>query len=155
MNWWGRFLIWGTVFLWISWLGYSTYSQFLARSSVFLLSLFGLAVEIRTLDVLAPVDLALFTAMALASRKTPMRRRLLLTAAGDSVLAVLDVTLVTSGVVLSLGFRLPASSFGALLFERTVDLLAWVGSPSLWLLLFAKEEFRNDPGSTAPLRVTA
>src|SRR5262249_56907788 len=62
MRWLARFLLWATPLTWLATLFYPQYLRFLCGIAIRLLALLGFQVTVRALDVLAPIDLALYTA---------------------------------------------------------------------------------------------
>lgn len=138
MAWPLRFLLWGTPLTWLACAFYKDYAQLLSQAAEWVFATAGIGVQFRLSDVIAPMDLALYGAMALASFHTPWKARLARLALGWLVLVVIEVLLVVAGVTIFLKPGVPVTT--RLFLANAVGLLGWVGAPILWTLLFGAQE---------------
>ena len=140
MKWALRFLAWATPLTALATVYYQPYCGFLTRAATWVFSVFGIEMHIERLEIMAPVDLALFGALALSSTSTPWQSRSVRLLVGWAVLVVLEIALVVVGTYLFLMLALPQASADHHLFRSVVSLLGWVGAPVVWIVLFRPRE---------------
>src|SRR5207237_3324416 len=75
MAWWARLAGWSALLAFPAWLLMPPYQRALASLAGLALEILGMRVQFEDVMVAAPFDLALFTAMCLATVRAPMRRR--------------------------------------------------------------------------------
>jgi hypothetical protein len=136
MRWVLRFLAWATPLTWLATTVYSPYVRVLARVATLLFTMVGIGIHVESVEILAPVELALFAALALSSFATPWPARLARLALGLGILFVLEVVTVVGGAILFLMLDLPPGSPLLLFTQNVVGLMAWAGAPVAWILLF-------------------
>jgi hypothetical protein len=152
VKWLLRFLLWATLLSLPCALVSHAYQRGLARVATVVLAAAGQGVEIDEVQVMAPFDLAIFTAMCLASLAAPwpMRRRAL--AIGLPVLVALEVLTVTGGIAFSAFWPHSSSQLDASLrlTGLVMETVPWVGGVTVWLLLLGAWELRVLPESGRP-----
>jgi hypothetical protein len=136
MKWLVRFLLWGTPLTWLATTFYVQYLRFLTGVALALFAIVGIEMRLVSLDVLAPVDLAIFGALALASYDVAWPLRLARLGLGLIVLFVLEVVMLMFGLVVFLIMGVPLSSPWGLLFQNLSGVVAWAASPIVWVVLF-------------------
>jgi len=136
VKWLVRFLLWATPLTWLATTFYPQYLRALSGVVVGLFAIVGIEMHLVSLDVLAPIDLALFGALALSSFTTHWPLRLARLALGLGILFVIEVVVVVTGLVLFLMLNLPEGSPVRLLFQNAVSLIGWAGAPIVWFVLF-------------------
>ena len=149
MKWLVRFLLWGTPLTWLATTFYPQYLRLLSSVALALFAVAGIQMRLERLDVLAPVDLAIFCALALSSDAVPWRVRLWRIALGLIVLFVLEVVMLMIGLVVFLVVGLPPSSPWSQLIRNLSDVVAWAAAPVVWIALFKPRQLQLPlrPGS--------
>jgi hypothetical protein len=136
MRWALRFLLWATPLTWLATTFYSRYVRFLAGAASLAFAAVGIRMQVVALEVLAPVDLALFGALALSSFRTPWRLRLARLAIGVALLMLFEIVVVICGIALFNMIEIPPDSPLGVFFKNLVSLIGWAGAPVVWILLF-------------------
>ena len=136
MKWLGRFLLWGTPLTWAATTFYPQYLGFLSGFATALFAMARIEMRLMSLEVLAPVDLALFGALALSSHDVRWAVRLARLAWGLVILFVLEIVVLMTGIVLFLMIGLAPGTPGAQFFQNVESLLAWAAAPIVWIALF-------------------
>ncbi len=136
MRWLIRFLAWATPLTWLATAFYAPYLRFLCAVAIGILGGLGVQVHLQRADVLAPIDLALFIALAMSLGGVRWPSRIARLAIGLVVLLVIEIVIVSSGILLFLIMGLPADRGLGLLFENAVSLIGWAAAPALWVALF-------------------
>ena len=158
MKWLIRFLLWATPLTWLATTFYPQYLQFLSGVVVRLFAIAGIDMHLTSLDVLAPIDLALFAALALSTFTVRWPLRLARLGLGLGILFVIEVAVVVTGVWLFLMRNLPIESPVRPLFQNAVSLIGWAGAPVVWLLLFESRHLfraRTPTGGKAEARAAS
>ena len=128
--------LWALPLTWLAVVVYPTYLRLITGCAVAALGVVGFRISVLSIEMLAPIDLALFAALALTSSGTPWRRRLGRLLAGWICLFLLDIAIVAAALmafgIVAVSAQGPVQS----LFENLTGLLGWVAAPILWLLLF-------------------
>jgi hypothetical protein len=156
VKWLLRFLLWATPLTWLATTFYPQYVQFLSGVVIRLFAIAGIDMHLTSLDVLAPIDLVLFTALALSTFTTPWPRRLARLGMGLGILFLVELVVVVTGVWLFLMARVPLESPVRVLFQNTVSLIGWAGAPIVWFLLFEPRQLlRANASTTATSRARA
>jgi hypothetical protein len=153
MKWLLRFLLWATPLTWLATRFYPQYLRFLSSVAIALFSLVGISMRLEQLDVLAPIDLALFAALALSSFDVRWPARLARLFAGLAVLFVLEIVMLMGGLYLFLIRGLPPGSSGALLFQNVESLIGWAGAPVVWVVLFRPRQLGTAASRSSRLSV--
>jgi hypothetical protein len=130
-----RFLGWALLLALPAWAGGERWREGLARVLEWTLSRFGQSVDLERVDALAPMDLALFAALVLASDVWSWRRRLIALLAGTLALTLVEVAswtlyLLTLMASARSGSAGPAQS----LWQSVLGAVAWLAAISAWML---------------------
>jgi hypothetical protein len=136
VRWLVRFVLWGTPLTWLATHFYPHYLRFLSSVALALFAIAGIRMQLVSLDVLAPVDLAIFATLALSSPDVAWRPRLARLALGIVVLFVLEVVMLMIGLIVFLIMSVPLSSSWGLLFQNLSSVVAWAAAPMVWVALF-------------------
>ena len=160
MKWLVRFLLWGTPLTWAATTFYPQYLRFLSGIAIALFAMAGVEMRLATLEVLAPVDLALFAALALSSYDVRWPVRLVRLTFGVVMLFVLEIVVLMSGIVLFLMIGLTPGSPAARFFQNIESLIAWAAAPIVWITLFrprllSRTPARGESQSKGPLRAAS
>jgi len=158
MKWLVRFLLWATPLTWLATTFYPQYLRFLSSVALALFALVGIEMRLVRLDVLAPIDLALFAALALSSFEVPWPARLGRLSVGLVLLFLLEIVVLMIGLDLFLIQELPPDSSGGLFFSNLESLIAWAGAPIVWIALFRPRQLgtaasRSSRESVLPSRI--
>lgn len=136
MKWLVRFLLWGTPLTWLATTYYAQYLRFLTGVALALFAIVGIQMRLLRMDVLAPVDLAIYGALALSSFDVPWVLRIARLGLGLVVLFLLEVVMLMIGLVVFLIMGVPLSSPWGLLFQNLSGVVAWAAAPIVWVVLF-------------------
>ena len=142
MRWLLRFVLWGAPLTWLATHYYPQYLRVLSSVALALFAIVGIDMRLVRLDVLAPVDLAIFAALALASPDVPLRPRLGRLVSGWGVLFVVEVAMLTIGLYVFLVVGVPLSSRWGLLFQNLSAVAAWAAAPLVWVALFKPSQLQ-------------
>jgi len=126
----------------------------IGAAATFLLSRFGMPIELQDLQLMAPFDLGIFLALVFASRRAPgiARRRAL--EWGVPAMVALEVLTVVSAVAIERGLEAlpgtPESRFRAM--QYVLEFVPWASATTLWLLLLGSWElpFTAPPPEARP-----
>jgi hypothetical protein len=144
LKWLLRFLLWATLLSVPCLLVSHSYQRGLARVAMAVFALLGRGVEIEEVQLMAPFDLAIFTAMCLASLGAPWaaRRRALLI--GLPAVAVVEVLTVVAGIGVSMLWpeNSPQYATGIRLTGSLIETVPWVSAAVVWMLLLGAWELR-------------
>jgi hypothetical protein len=131
------------------------YRHFLARVVELVYAPFGVQLSLTSLDILAPVDLALYAALCLAPANVPRSRRLWTLVGGAGVLIALEVALAAWMVWLahesSMG-RDPAAPLVSLR-AGVMASFTWAAPLAIWWAWLggaSRQLFSSDVGSPRP-----
>ena len=130
-----RFLGWALLLGMPAWAGSERWCEGLARVLEWTLARFGQHVDLERIDALAPMDLALFAALVLASDVWSWRRRLMALLAGT--LALIGVQIVSWTLyLLTLMAAARGGSAGAAesLWHSVLGAVAWLAAICAWML---------------------
>ncbi len=118
------------------WLLSNAYQRLLAGVLQALLELSGKGVSVYRLQVYAPFDLVLFTAMCLASRRAAASARWRALLLGLPILVVIEVLVVLVAALPALLVHGEAMAVVVPRFTHyTIQTIVWVTAPLLWLVL--------------------
>jgi hypothetical protein len=151
MKWILRVLLWMLLLALPCWLVSARYQRVLCVISESLLQWTGRRVSLFGLQVYAPMDLGLYTAMCLASvrsRVTLRRRALLL---GLPLLAGVQIAVIVLSavpVVFLAGHGLAARGT-ARLMVYAIQTIVWISAPSAWLLFLGSSELPHTEPAAA------
>ena len=113
MRWWVRFALWSLVLFPLAWVALEPYHRFLVPLVTRVLYAAGISFEVRSLDLLAPYDLAFFLGMTLATNGASYAERaraITLGVIGLVVAETLFAAIAIAGVVREAGGHpLPAT----------------------------------------------
>ena len=142
MNWFARCALWATVLAMPCWLVSNGYQLALGHVAERAMALFGEAIHIRSVDVMAPFDLGVFVAMCCASTRAPWRRRAFAMALGAPVLFAIEVITLVLGIVILIAGRTGPFAWlneGAL-SSSVLASIPWIGAVLVWLPLLGHAE---------------
>jgi hypothetical protein len=142
MSWLARFAGWSALLSAPAWLLMPAYQRALGRLASLTLRLGGLEVEFDEVMVAAPIDLALFAAMCLASLHAPRPRRFRALLMGLPLLVVGEIAVVVVVVLLSLAAHpgAAAASHTSRAGEYLTESIPWVNAALAWLFLLGQDE---------------
>ena len=150
MKWLLRFLLWATLLSAPAVLVSGAWQRGLAQVARAALGLLGQDVLIEDVQVMAPCDLAIFTAMCLATT-APWRARRKALAIGLPALVGVEVATVVAGVVVHLVWPESSRASSLRLTGYVIETVPWVSAAVMWLLLLGAWELRM-PVAPAPAR---
>lgn len=153
MKWLLRFLLWATLLSTPAVLVSGVWQRGLAQVARAVLAMLGQDVLIEEVQVMAPLDLAIFTAMCLATTAAPWRARRRALAIGLPALVGLEVVTVVAGVGVSMIWpeKSPGRETSLRLTGYLLETIPWVSAVVMWLLLLGAWELRL-PVAPAPAR---
>ena len=152
MAWWARLAGWSALLAFPAWLLMPPYQRALASLAGLALEILGMRVQFEDVMVAAPFDLALFTAMCLATVRAPMRRRWRSLAIGIPVLVAGEVAVVVAVVLLTVAARSTAPAATAHVADYLGESIPWVNAAVAWLVLFGKDEIPELGGAPGKRR---
>jgi len=153
LTWTGRFCLWMLVLAPPCWLLSNGYQRLLANVLETLLELSGKRVSVYQLQVYAPFDVVLFTAMCLASTNATRSARWRALLLGPPILVVIELLVVTLAALPAVLFRGGATDSMVPRFTHyTIETIVWVSAPLIWIALLgpgisrsATPELRHPP----------
>jgi hypothetical protein len=152
MSWFLRFAGWASVLAPLGWLASHRWQVLLAGAVNHVLALFGHPTDFGRVDVGAPLDIGLFVALCLASRRAPVRERIRALLIGVPGMVVVEVVFASLaiGMMVARGSRAldtdPVMRAGFLL----TDTIPWVSGAVLWVILLGGWELPAPGGSPRP-----
>jgi len=130
-----RFLGWALLLALPAWAGGERWREGLARALEFTLANFGQHVDLERVDALAPMDLALYAALVLASDVWSWRRRLLAVLAGCAALAAVEVVSWALYLATLMSAARGGGGEGAeALWHLVLGAVAWLSAVAAWML---------------------
>jgi len=155
VKWWLRFLAGASLLFPLAWLALGPWHRVLAPLVSAGVGALGIPFEVRTLDLLAPYDLAFFAAMVLATTRAPRSRRLRAAAIGVPVLVLAEIAFATlaawSALRGAMGHPLAAPALS--MIEAVAASFPWVAAPLAWVaLLGGHARWPGGPAERAPRR---
>ena len=154
MKWLLRFLLWATLLSAPALLVSGAWQRGLAQIARAALTVLGQDVLIEDVQVMAPLDLAIFVAMCLATTAAPWRERRRALAIGLPTLVGIEVAAVVAGVGVTLMWpeNSPQLATSLRLTAYVIETVPWVSAAAVWLVLLGAWELRITPG---PARATS
>jgi len=137
VSWFLRFAGWASVLAPLGWMASRSWQGMLAASVNQVLTLFGHPTRLGRVDVGAPLDIGLFVALCLASRRAPARERLRALLVGVPGMVAIEIVFASLaiGMMVARGSRAldtdPVMRAGFLL----TDTIPWVSGAVLWGVL--------------------
>lgn len=153
MKWLLRFLLWATLLSAPAVFVSGVWQRGLAQVARAVLAMLGQDVLFDVVQVMAPLDLAIFTAMCFATTAAPWRARRRALAIGLPALVGLEVAMVVAGVGVSIIWpeKSPERETSLRLTGYVLETIPWVSGAVMWLLLLGAWELRM-PVAPAPAR---
>jgi hypothetical protein len=144
LSWLLRFLGWSTLLAIPAVAVSHAYQGILTGAATALFGAFGLSIEVVDLEMMAPVDLALFTAMVLAGRRAPAARGRRALLAGIPALVAVEIATITLGMALVLATGTRGFETSMRLLHYLIGTVPWIAAPVAWWLLLGPYE--TSPG---------
>jgi hypothetical protein len=156
MRWLLRFAVLATLLAPLCWLALHPYERALAVAVSHALGLFGVRLNLGSVNVAAPFDLGLFVALCLAARRAPWRVRLRALAVGIPILMLIEIFGVACSIAIMLRFR--GQPDAAETAQRAgfylSDTIPWVSAGLVWLALMGSWELPASVGGARNLRAS-
>lgn len=141
MKWALRFLGLATLFAIPCFLVSGPWQRGLAAIAGAILSRFGVPIEMSDVEVMAPLDLGLYLAMCLASRRAPARARRRAIEWGAPIIVALEVLTLIAAVVAYMALHRGAGDgAGARLMGTLLEFVPWASAITVWLALLGAWE---------------
>ena len=132
-----RFAAWATLATILAWTVQAPWERGVASVAARLAAPPGSEIEIVDLDVFYPYDLAIFTALCLASSWAAWRARGRAIAIGIPILVVLEVASLFASFRILMNARDPAAAERT--FNGIIRMTGPVSAAALWLLLLGRD----------------
>jgi hypothetical protein len=130
-----RFLGWALLLALPAFAGGDRWREGLARAVEWTIARFGHRLDLERVEALAPMDLALYGALVLASDVWPWRRRLLALLAGAFALALVEVVSWSLYLATLMSAARAGGRGGAgALWQSVLGAVAWLAAVAAWLL---------------------
>lgn len=145
MGWLARAAAWSAGLGLPAWLLMPFYQRMLASLAGLVLEIGGLRVRFEDVMVAAPLDLALYAAMCLASLRVPRPRRVRSLLTGGLVLVAGQVVVVVAVVLLTVAGQ-SGGGTTARIADHLGESIPWVNAALAWLILFGRDELPQPGG---------